>query len=90
MNNSLSHKEFSVRYNRVMKLLDDHLISKKELEPLIQELWHDSEQLIKYSLREQIDELEDRILDRLGTKVFWTVCTIALVLKFFDLMFQLY
>lgn len=73
-----------------MKLLDDHLISKKELEPLIQELWRDSEKLIKHNLKEQVDELENRILDRLGTKVFWTVCSLALVFKFFDLMFQLY
>lgn len=106
MNDSLSHKEFSVRYNRVMIILDKHLITKGEIESLLAELEKDMAKLIKYDLNEKIDERADKRIDErlyeitsetehnlvnsIPKKSFWWMITAMLIFKFFDLMFQLY
>lgn len=61
---TLNNREFSVRYNKVMSLLDEHLITKGELNLLIVELGRcaDNVAMLEHRLEEKIRKLEERLV----------------------------
>lgn len=85
MSTFIPHGESSIRYNRIMALLDDRLITKDELEALIAELGRgaDNVGLLEYKLEEKIRASEQRILDKLDKRIGWIIVLTVFVIELF-------